>query len=108
MRTIILPILTAFLFLGCQGSDTTTIHHSPDVPSVTLTSHLGGPLDGDPILQLGQTVRVISAESEPPSGRKESLIVKLPTETPFDGPDEQYFLRGYAIGKLSSHNMPFM
>lgn len=78
---------------------------APAIQDVTLTSHLDGALIDDPRIELGQTIRVIPHESEPPSGRTESVIVELPTETPYSGDEEQYFLRGYAIGQLSSHNV---
>lgn len=106
MRTTFLPILCFLCLWGCQRSD--TAQTDPEsIPDVTLVSHLSDSLDTDPTLKLGQIVRLIPDKSEP-TARKESLTMKLPTETPFDGLDEQLYLRGFAVGKLSSHNMQFM
>ena len=107
MRMSYISILCFLCACGCQRPDTEEARLPPKIPDVTLVSHLSGSLDNDPTLKLGQIVRLVPDKSEP-TARSESLVMKLPTEMPFDGLDEQLYLRGFVIGKLSSHNMLFM
>ena len=98
------------LLLACQRADSTASSAKTVLPTsdVTLVSHLDGALTDDPDLAPGQTIRVLPHKTEPPSGRREPVVVTLPSTTPFDGLDQQYYLRGFAIGKLSSHNITFL
>jgi hypothetical protein len=75
--------------------------------TVTFRSHLSGSLDDDPRVRVGESVRVAPARSEPMS-KHDSIIVKLPAETPFSGNHELYYLRGFTIGQLSAKNLQFL
>ncbi len=107
MKLFPIPLLFLLVIFACERPSESK-KNSETIPSVTLASHLNGPLDGDPVLALGQTVCVVPHASEPPSGRSESLVVTLPEDTPYSGQDELFFLRGYAIGKLSDHNVRYI
>ena len=110
MKSFLLTILIFLLLVGCKRADSTvsTEKNLPKILDVVLVSHLGGALGDDPDLMPGQTVRVLPHETEPPSGRREPVVVTLPSITPFAELDQQYFLRGFAIGKLSLHNNTFL
>ena len=78
------------------------------IRAVTFRSHLCGADSEDPIVRRGERIRVIPDAEEPPSGRHDSIVVRLPNSTPVQGDDELYYLRGYAIGCLAWHNQPFL
>ena len=105
-------LLLIVVCLGCRQTELpspkVTGEKSPDHRAVTLVSHLGGSLDDDPELRLGEVLRVVPDENEPPSALKESVLIELPLKTPFTGDDEQLFLRGYAVRELSEHNSNFL
>lgn len=116
--TVILFLAVVSIGLACNrpAADTkaakkrseSVVPTSPPSPrSVTLRSHLGGDIDDDPQLKLGETIRLVSADNER-VGNDPPLLVQLPSETPYSGVDEQLFLRGYAIGKLANTDFQIM
>ena len=122
MKPFVLTIPMFLLLFGCQRADSTASSDKnvPEMRDVTLVSHLAGALADDPELIPGQTIRllphetepllqfVLPQETEPPFGRKKPVIVTLPSTTPFDGRDAQFFLRGFAVGKLFSTKPIFL
>ena len=122
MKPFVLTIPVFLLLFGCQRADSTgsSDKHVPEMRDITLVSHLAGALADDPELVPGQTIRlfphetepllqlVLPQETEPRFARKTPAIVTLPSTTPFDGPDAQFFLRGFAVGKLFSTNTIFL
>ena len=75
--------------------------------SVTFRSHLGGKIANDPVVRLGQRLRVVPDPSEP-TRQHESVVVILPKLTPYEGDKRIHYLRGYAVDNLSAHNLQFM
>lgn len=97
--------------LGCNQPATTdssvaTSDQTPEYREVMFRSHLRGSLDADPTVRRGDTIRVTPDDSEP-TDRYESILVQLPGQTPYKSSEELYYLRGFAVGRLSAHNSQF-
>lgn len=66
--------------------------------AVTLRSHLGGTLAGDPTLRAGERIRFVPATNER-FVRKTPVALTLPSRVPYEeAQDAQLFLLGYAVG----------
>jgi len=91
---------------GC-GRTGSTAQDAPEatekVRTVTLTSHLHGDLNSDPTLKIGERIQIVPDESEPFMNH-DPVDVMLPNSAPYDGKDQIYFLRGYAVGQSSYTN----
>ena len=78
---------------------------APQPRSITLRAHLGGDLNADPFLNLGERIRVVPDPKEPFRSRN-PILVDLPKSTPYQNAhDTLYYLRGFAIGNLSAANI---
>ena len=93
---------------SCGASDRTSIAPAELVVApraVTFRAHLREQLADDPVVNPGETIRVVPDPSEP-TMLKNSIVVSLPTRTPYQTPEEALnYLRGYSIGQLSSANV---
>ena len=79
-----------------------------------------GKLADAPELTPGEIIRLLHHQTElvrqsvfsegkhPQMGPIKSVIVTLPSTTPFEWQDEPYFLRGFAVGKLPSLSFTFL
>jgi hypothetical protein len=111
-KTVFLTVCAVFLVVSynlqkaAEFSATKEVE-KPAFRTVTFRSHLDGSLDDDPNVRVGESVQVAPANSEPMS-KHDPILVKLPTQTPFTGNRELYYLRGFAIGQLSSQNLQFL
>ena len=75
--------------------------------AVTFRSHLSGELNADPIVNPGEQIQVWPDPTEPTTS-KDAILVRLPTETPYENDDDRlYYLRGFAVGQLSAANSQF-
>ena len=98
------------LTLGCNQPELTQTAPqggADEIRTVTFSSHLAGTVESDPVVKPGQRIRLVPDANEI-TQNKEAIVVQLPNRTPYDGDDEQNYLRGFAIGKLSAHNIQFM
>ena len=107
-RTLLTMIGTAIVLAACSTDlgprmVGTTAAVPPPVSTgtprnVTLRSHLGGTLAGDPTLRAGERLRFVPARDER-FVRKTPETLTLPTRVPYEGAQEtQLFLLGYAVG----------
>jgi hypothetical protein len=97
---IALGFLAALGLAACQGTRQARQSGQParaGPRAVTLRSHLDAPLSADPALRPGERIRFVPAADER-TARFNPLDITLPASTPYPGPREQYFLRGYAVG----------
>ena len=112
MKSIFLVLCSVCCIAGCGQSSTPDSSAAADkqtteIRDVVFRSHLLRTLEADPTVRLGEKIRVTPDESEATS-HHDSILVQLPGETPYKESDELYFLRGFAVGQLSSHNLQFL
>jgi len=91
--------------LGACGEQRAEDPTSPR--DVIFRSHLDGALADDPVVGPGEEIRVLPAPNER-TLRRMPVRVTLPETVPFGGPDQLYFLRGYAVGRLTAVNQQFL
>lgn len=109
MRIEPLLMFAVLLSIGCN-KQTVSEYSSQDksnVASVAFRSHLVSNSASDPIVKLAQWIRVVPDVNEITQNH-DSIVIQLPSRTPYDGGDEQFYLRGFAIGKLSKANIQFI
>ena len=110
MKIALLILPTLVLAFGCNQqklTQTAPQGGADEIRTVTFSSHLAGTVESDPVVKPGQRIRLVPDANEI-TQKKETIVVQLPDRTPYDGDDEQYYLRGFAIGELSAHNIQFM
>lgn len=112
MKLVLLAVCIASSIPGCGRSPTAdpvavSGDKKPAIRVLTFRSHLRGALDADPEVHPGETIRVTPDATEPTT-EHESILVQLPRQTPFTKLDELYYLRGFAVGRLSAHNGQFL
>lgn len=104
MKRLLLLLPMCLMFLSGTGGISA---ESNAIRTVTLRSHLLTDAAIDPVLHLGESIRLQPDASEPFTTH-ETLDVKLPGKTPYTGHHRQLYLRGYAIGQASKQNGQFL
>ena len=107
MKSVVLFLVCATILVGCEPTrpvSSSTRTPASSVDEVTLSSHLNGANEDDPQLFAGQKIRLVP---DPGEGFliPDSLLVQLPSKTPYEGVDAQYYLRGYAVGQMYACNI---
>lgn len=74
-----------------------------DTRRVTFRSHLDGTVEDDPVVEPGEQIAAVPDRSDPLVSYDE-VLMQLPTVTPYEGDDQLYYLRGWAVGRMGDSN----